>query len=227
MKLRRRKARPASLARNLQSHRSSEGGSGRGLGRLDRLSRRRFLHCRPQIRSRRLPQAAFRCAADRARWRSRKSWKINTGVLIFNMKHPQTARLIKTWKRLFDFCCAAGLLRLPPRLAPVNDQSCCTGRCGSILPLSAPSASSIRISSTARCPRLSCSFCAPTWKISSCASRSSRSACGSRSKPPGSVPRLTPPPPTAAIPVARPRRPARNRSARSYRRAARSCRSRW
>src|SRR6478672_69041 len=50
------------------------------------------------------------------------TWNINAGVLIFNMKHPQTARLIKTWKRLLDFCCAAGLLRLPPRLAPVNDQ---------------------------------------------------------------------------------------------------------
>lgn len=50
------------------------------------------------------------------------TWNINAGVLIFNMKHPQTAPLIKTWKRLFDFCCAAGLLRLPPRLAPVNDQ---------------------------------------------------------------------------------------------------------
>lgn len=50
------------------------------------------------------------------------TWNVNAGVLILNMKHPQTARLIKTWKRLFDFCCAAGLLRLPPRLAPVNDQ---------------------------------------------------------------------------------------------------------
>jgi hypothetical protein len=50
------------------------------------------------------------------------TWNINAGVLIFNMKHPQTARLIKTWKRLFDYCCAAGLLRLPPRLAPLNDQ---------------------------------------------------------------------------------------------------------
>ncbi len=39
------------------------------------------------------------------------TWNINAGVLIFNMKHPQTARPIKTWKRLFDFCCAAGLLQ--------------------------------------------------------------------------------------------------------------------
>ena len=50
------------------------------------------------------------------------TWNINAGVLMFNMKHPQTRWLIKAWKRLFDFCCAAGLLRLPPRLAPVNDQ---------------------------------------------------------------------------------------------------------
>ncbi len=50
------------------------------------------------------------------------TWNINAGVLIFNMKHPQTIRLIKTWKGLFDLWRAAGLLRLPPRLAPVNDQ---------------------------------------------------------------------------------------------------------
>jgi hypothetical protein len=50
------------------------------------------------------------------------TWNINAGVLIFNMKHPQIARLIKTWKRLFDFWRMMGLLLLPPRLAPVNDQ---------------------------------------------------------------------------------------------------------
>lgn len=50
------------------------------------------------------------------------TWNVNAGVLIFNMKHPQTAWLIKTWKRLFDLGRMAGLLRLPPRLAPVNDQ---------------------------------------------------------------------------------------------------------
>jgi hypothetical protein len=149
------------------------------------------------------------------------TWNINAGVLIFNMKHPQTARLIKTWKRLLDFCCAAGLLRLPPRLAPVNDQILLHWT----LRLNPSLIRAIRFEH----PDFinGALFCAPTWKISSCASRSSRSACGSRSKPPGSIPRLTPPPPTAAIPVARPRRPERNRSARSCRRAARSCRSRW
>ncbi len=50
------------------------------------------------------------------------TWNINAGVLIFNMRHPLTARLIKTWKRLFDFWVALGLLRVPPRFAPVNDQ---------------------------------------------------------------------------------------------------------
>lgn len=40
------------------------------------------------------------------------TWNINAGVLIFNMKHPQTIRLIKTWKGLFDLWRAAGLLRL-------------------------------------------------------------------------------------------------------------------
>ena len=50
------------------------------------------------------------------------TWNINAGVLIFNMTHPQAAWLIKTWKRLFDLWRMAGLLLLPPRLAPVNDQ---------------------------------------------------------------------------------------------------------
>jgi hypothetical protein len=50
------------------------------------------------------------------------TWNINAGVLIFNMAHPQTAGLIKTWKRWFDVWRMAGLLLLPPRLAPVNDQ---------------------------------------------------------------------------------------------------------
>jgi hypothetical protein len=50
------------------------------------------------------------------------TWNINAGVLIFNMEHPQTAWLIRTWKRLFDLWRRAGLLLLPPRLAPVNDQ---------------------------------------------------------------------------------------------------------
>jgi hypothetical protein len=50
------------------------------------------------------------------------TWNINAGVLIFNMQHPQTRWLIRTWKRLFDLCRRAGLLLLPPRLAPVNDQ---------------------------------------------------------------------------------------------------------
>jgi hypothetical protein len=50
------------------------------------------------------------------------TWNINAGVLMCNMRHPQTARLIRTWKRLFDLWCGAGLLLLPPRLAPLNDQ---------------------------------------------------------------------------------------------------------
>jgi hypothetical protein len=50
------------------------------------------------------------------------TWNINAGVLMFNMSHPQTARLITAWKRLFDLWRMAGLLRLPPRMAPVNDQ---------------------------------------------------------------------------------------------------------
>jgi hypothetical protein len=50
------------------------------------------------------------------------TWNVNAGVLIFNMKHPQTHWLIRTWKRLFDLWRKAGLLQLPPRLAPVNDQ---------------------------------------------------------------------------------------------------------
>jgi hypothetical protein len=50
------------------------------------------------------------------------TWNINAGVLIFNMKHAQAAWLIKTWRRLFDGCRRGGLLLLPPRLAPVNDQ---------------------------------------------------------------------------------------------------------
>jgi hypothetical protein len=50
------------------------------------------------------------------------TWNINAGVLIFNMKHPQTRSLIRTWKGLFDLSRKAGLLLLPPRLAPVNDQ---------------------------------------------------------------------------------------------------------
>jgi hypothetical protein len=50
------------------------------------------------------------------------TWNINAGVLIFNMQHPQTAWLIRTWKRSFDLWRRAGLLRLPPRLAPINDQ---------------------------------------------------------------------------------------------------------
>jgi hypothetical protein len=50
------------------------------------------------------------------------TWNINAGVLIFNMQHAQAAWLIKTWKRLFDSWQRAGLLLLPPRLAPVNDQ---------------------------------------------------------------------------------------------------------
>jgi hypothetical protein len=50
------------------------------------------------------------------------TWNVNAGVLIFNMQHPQTAWLIKTWKRLFDVWRMAGLLLLPPRLALVNDQ---------------------------------------------------------------------------------------------------------
>jgi hypothetical protein len=50
------------------------------------------------------------------------TWNINAGVLILNMKHPQAAWLIRTWKRLLDFWQRAGLFLLPPRLAPVNDQ---------------------------------------------------------------------------------------------------------
>jgi hypothetical protein len=50
------------------------------------------------------------------------TWNINAGVLLFNMKHPQTAFLLRTWKRLLDFWQRAGLFLLPPRLAPVNDQ---------------------------------------------------------------------------------------------------------
>jgi hypothetical protein len=50
------------------------------------------------------------------------TWNINAGVLIFNMKHPQTAFLLRTWKRLLDFWQRTGLLLLPPRLAPINDQ---------------------------------------------------------------------------------------------------------
>jgi hypothetical protein len=50
------------------------------------------------------------------------TWNINAGVLILNMKHPQAAWLIRTWKRLLDFSQRAGLFLLPPRLAPINDQ---------------------------------------------------------------------------------------------------------
>ena len=50
------------------------------------------------------------------------TWNINAGVLIFNMRNKQTIRLLKTWKRLFDLSSRAGLLLLPPRLAPINDQ---------------------------------------------------------------------------------------------------------
>ena len=50
------------------------------------------------------------------------TWNINAGVLILNMKHPQAAWLIRTWKRLLDFWQRAGLFLLPPRLAPINDQ---------------------------------------------------------------------------------------------------------
>jgi hypothetical protein len=50
------------------------------------------------------------------------TWNINAGVLIFNMMHPQTAGLIKTWKRWLDVLQRAGVLLLPPRLTPVNDQ---------------------------------------------------------------------------------------------------------
>jgi hypothetical protein len=50
------------------------------------------------------------------------TWNINAGVLILNMKHPQAAWLIRTWKRLLDFWQRAGLFLLPPRLALINDQ---------------------------------------------------------------------------------------------------------
>ena len=50
------------------------------------------------------------------------TWNINAGVLLFNMSHPQARSLIRTWKRLFDLCRRAGLLRIPPQLAPINDQ---------------------------------------------------------------------------------------------------------
>jgi hypothetical protein len=50
------------------------------------------------------------------------TWNVNAGVLILNMKHPQAAWLIRTWKRLLDFWQRAGLFLLPPRLAPLNDQ---------------------------------------------------------------------------------------------------------
>jgi hypothetical protein len=38
------------------------------------------------------------------------------------MQHPQTAWLIRTWKRWLDVWQMAGVLLLPPRLTPVNDQ---------------------------------------------------------------------------------------------------------
>jgi hypothetical protein len=50
------------------------------------------------------------------------TWNVNAGVLILNMKHPQAAWLIRTWKRLLDFWQRTGLFLLPPRLAPINDQ---------------------------------------------------------------------------------------------------------
>jgi hypothetical protein len=50
------------------------------------------------------------------------SWNINSGVLLFNTNQPQARLLIRAWKRLFDAWRMAGLLLLPPRVAPVNDQ---------------------------------------------------------------------------------------------------------
>ena len=50
------------------------------------------------------------------------TWRINAGVLMFNLRHPAAARIILIWKRLFDLSRLFGQLSVRPAWAIVDDQ---------------------------------------------------------------------------------------------------------
>ena len=55
------------------------------------------------------------------------TWRVNAGVLMFNLRHPAAARIIRNWKRLFDLARLSGQLSVPPAWAVVDDQKLLQG----------------------------------------------------------------------------------------------------